>query len=77
MSGEFIVVNKHLMKDLIALNLWDDSMKNRIMTANGSIQNIPEIPQNIKDLYEFLKNKSPEDLDCLKKTICFKNKFKS
>lgn len=51
LSGEFIVVNKHLMKDLIALNLWDDSMKNRIMTANGSIQNIPEIPQNIKDLY--------------------------
>ncbi|SMD36183.1 ribonucleoside-diphosphate reductase alpha chain [Reichenbachiella faecimaris] len=52
LSGEFIVVNKHLMKDLIALNLWDDSMKNRIMTANGSIQNIPEIPQNIKELYK-------------------------
>ncbi|WP_422360384.1 ribonucleoside-diphosphate reductase subunit alpha [Reichenbachiella sp.] len=52
LSGEFIVVNKHLMNDLIALNLWDDSMKNRIMTANGSIQNIPEIPQNIKDLYK-------------------------
>lgn len=51
LSGEFIVVNKHLMKDLIELNLWDDSMKNRIMQANGSIQNIPEIPQNIKDLY--------------------------
>ncbi|MEP3389079.1 MAG: ribonucleoside-diphosphate reductase subunit alpha [Reichenbachiella sp.] len=51
LSGEFIVVNKHLMKDLIALNLWDDSMKNRIMQANGSIQNIPEIPQDIKDLY--------------------------
>ncbi|WP_420582705.1 ribonucleoside-diphosphate reductase subunit alpha [Reichenbachiella sp.] len=52
LSGEFIVVNKHLMNDLIALNLWDDSMKNRIMQANGSIQNIPEIPQNIKDLYK-------------------------
>lgn len=52
LSGEFIVVNKHLMKDLIELNLWDDSMKNRIMQANGSIQNIPEIPQNIKDLYK-------------------------
>lgn len=52
LSGEFIVVNKHLMKDLIALNLWDDSMKNRIMQANGSIQNIPEIPQNIKELYK-------------------------
>ncbi|MFY0627791.1 MAG: ribonucleoside-diphosphate reductase subunit alpha [Reichenbachiella sp.] len=52
LSGEFIVVNKHLMNDLIELNLWDDSMKNRIMQANGSIQNINEIPQNIKDLYK-------------------------
>lgn len=52
LSGEFTVVNKHLMKDLIELGLWDDSMKNRIMQANGSIQEIPEIPQNIKDLYK-------------------------
>ena len=52
LSGEFIVVNKHLMKDLIALNLWDDSMKNRIMQANGSVQNIPEIPDNTKALYK-------------------------
>lgn len=52
LSGEFIVVNKHLMKDLIALNLWDDSMKNRIMQANGSVQTIPEIPENIKALYK-------------------------
>jgi ribonucleoside-diphosphate reductase alpha subunit len=52
LSGEFIVVNKHLMKDLIALNLWDDSMKNRIMQANGSVQNIPEIPDNVKALYK-------------------------
>jgi ribonucleoside-diphosphate reductase alpha chain len=52
LSGEFIVVNKHLMKDLIKINLWDDTMKNRIMQANGSVQNIPEIPQDIKDLYK-------------------------
>jgi len=52
LSGEFIVVNKHLMKDLIELNLWDNSLKNRIMQANGSIQNIPEIPDNIKALYK-------------------------
>ena len=52
LSGEFIVVNKHLMKDLIKLGLWDDNMKNRIMEANGSIQSMPEIPQNIKDLYK-------------------------
>jgi ribonucleoside-diphosphate reductase alpha subunit len=52
LSGEFIVVNKHLMKDLIVLNLWDESMKNRIMQANGSVQSIPEIPDNIKALYK-------------------------
>ncbi len=51
LSGEFIVVNKHLMTDLIKLNLWDERMKNRIMEANGSVQNIPEIPEHIKELY--------------------------
>jgi ribonucleoside-diphosphate reductase alpha chain len=51
LSGEFVVVNKHLLKDLIKLNLWDDKMKNKLIEANGSVQNIPEIPQNIKDLY--------------------------
>jgi ribonucleoside-diphosphate reductase alpha subunit len=51
LSGEFIVVNKHLLKDLIALGLWDDNMKNRLIAANGSVQDIPEIPQHIKDLY--------------------------
>ncbi|MCG8340105.1 MAG: ribonucleoside-diphosphate reductase subunit alpha [Cytophagales bacterium] len=51
LSGEFIVVNKHLLKDLIALNLWDDYMKNEIIAANGSIQHIDRIPQHIKDLY--------------------------
>ena len=52
LSGEFVVVNKHLLKDLIELDLWDDTMKNRLIQANGSVQNIPEIPQNIKDLYK-------------------------
>ena len=51
LSGEFIVVNKHLMKDLIKVGLWDENMKNRLIEANGSIQNIPQIPQNIKDIY--------------------------
>ena len=51
LSGEFIVVNKHLLKDLINLNLWDDSMKDRLMEANGSVQGISEIPDNIKQLY--------------------------
>jgi ribonucleoside-diphosphate reductase alpha chain len=52
LSGEFIVVNKHLMRDLIGLGMWDDTMKNKLIEANGSVQNIPEIPQNIKDLYK-------------------------
>ncbi|AWW31298.1 ribonucleoside-diphosphate reductase subunit alpha [Echinicola strongylocentroti] len=52
LSGEFIVVNKHLMKDLIRLGLWNDSMKNRLIAANGSVQDMPEVPQNIKDLYK-------------------------
>jgi len=52
LSGEFIVVNKFLMRDLIELGMWNDSMKNKLIQANGSVQNIPEIPQNIKDLYK-------------------------
>ncbi len=51
LSGEFIVVNKHLLKDLIKLNLWNESMKDRLMEANGSIQGIKEIPDEIKLLY--------------------------
>ncbi|SFF53748.1 ribonucleoside-diphosphate reductase subunit alpha [Thermoflexibacter ruber] len=52
LSGEFIVVNKHLLKDLIKLGLWNETMKNLIIQANGSIQQIPNIPQRIKDLYK-------------------------
>lgn len=52
LSGEFIVVNKHLLKDLVKLNLWNDTMKQKLIAANGSVQDIPEIPQNIKDIYK-------------------------
>ncbi|MCW3121504.1 MAG: ribonucleoside-diphosphate reductase, alpha subunit [Flavipsychrobacter sp.] len=52
LSGEFIIVNKHLLKDLIALGLWNNSMKNKIIAANGSVQNIDEIPAEIKELYK-------------------------
>ncbi|MDO1450062.1 ribonucleoside-diphosphate reductase subunit alpha [Rhodocytophaga aerolata] len=52
LSGEFTVVNKHLLKDLVRLNLWNEQMKNKVIKSNGSIQNIPEIPQHIKDLYK-------------------------
>jgi len=52
LSGEFMVVNKHLLKDLVALGLWNDAMKQEIIAANGSVQNIQRIPQHIKDLYK-------------------------
>jgi ribonucleoside-diphosphate reductase alpha chain len=52
LSGEFIIVNKHLLKDLINLGLWNNGMKNKIIAANGSIQNIVEIPDDIKELYK-------------------------
>ncbi|WP_342647831.1 ribonucleoside-diphosphate reductase subunit alpha [Mucilaginibacter sp. CSA2-8R] len=52
LSGEFVIVNKHLLRDLVDLGLWNSRMKDTIISANGSIQNIAEIPQNIKDLYK-------------------------
>ncbi len=52
LSGEFVIVNKHLMKDLIKLGLWNSDMKNKLIAAKGSVQAIPEIPQDIKDLYK-------------------------
>jgi ribonucleoside-diphosphate reductase alpha subunit len=52
LSGEFIIVNKHLLKDLVQLGLWNDTMKNKIIAANGSIQQINEIPAEIKALYK-------------------------
>jgi ribonucleoside-diphosphate reductase alpha chain len=52
LSGEFIIVNRHLLKDLVRSGLWNRDMRHKIMAANGSIQNITEIPQDIKDLYK-------------------------
>ncbi|OJJ19828.1 ribonucleoside-diphosphate reductase subunit alpha [marine bacterium AO1-C] len=52
LSGEFVVVNKHLLNDLVELGLWNKDMENRIKAANGSVQSIPEIPQNLKDIYK-------------------------
>ncbi len=51
LSGEFIIVNKYLLRDLISLGLWSRKMKNQLIAANGSIQSIPEIPDHIKALY--------------------------
>ncbi len=52
LSGEFIIVNKHLLKDLVKLGLWNEQLKNKIIAANGSIQQINEIPDNLKDIYK-------------------------
>jgi ribonucleoside-diphosphate reductase alpha subunit len=52
LSGEFVVVNKHLLKDLVKEGLWNPEMRQRLMAHNGSVQNINEIPQNLKDLYK-------------------------
>src|ERR1700710_2557316 len=52
LSGEFIIVNKFLLRDLVNRGLWDTAMKDKIITANGSIQDIAEIPAEIKDLYK-------------------------
>ena len=51
-SGEFIIVNKYLVKELVKLGLWNDTLKNKIMSQNGSIQNIPEIPTSLKEIYK-------------------------
>ncbi|NLP57259.1 ribonucleoside-diphosphate reductase subunit alpha [Lutibacter sp. B1] len=62
LSGEFIVVNKHLLEDLVELGLWNNDMKEDIMRANGSIQHIEEIPQNLKDLYKTVWEMSMKDI---------------
>ena len=52
LSGEFVIVNKHLLKDLIERELWSDDMKYKLIARNGSVQDIPEVPQDLKDLYK-------------------------
>ncbi|WP_295791110.1 ribonucleoside-diphosphate reductase subunit alpha [Mucilaginibacter sp.] len=52
LSGEFIIVNKYLLRDLVNRGLWDTAMKDKIITANGSIQDIAEIPADVKELYK-------------------------
>ena len=62
LSGEFIVVNKHLLEDLVELGLWNDSIKQEIMRANGSVQGIDIIPQDIKELYKTVWELSMKDI---------------
>ena len=62
LSGEFIVVNKHLLEDLVELGLWNDALKQEIMRANGSVQGIDVIPQDIKELYKTVWELSMKDI---------------
>jgi ribonucleoside-diphosphate reductase alpha chain len=62
LSGEFIVVNKHLLEDLVRLGLWNEGLKQELMRANGSIQNIEGIPEDIKELYRTVWELSMKDI---------------
>jgi ribonucleoside-diphosphate reductase alpha chain len=62
LSGEFIVVNKHLLEDLVSLGLWNENLKQELMRANGSVQHIDVIPQNIKELYKTVWELSMKDI---------------
>ncbi|MEB8328096.1 ribonucleoside-diphosphate reductase subunit alpha [Flavobacteriaceae bacterium KMM 6897] len=62
LSGEFIVVNKHLLEDLVGLGLWNENMKQELMRANGSVQDIDGIPEDIKELYKTVWELSMKDI---------------
>ncbi|MBT8188145.1 MAG: ribonucleoside-diphosphate reductase subunit alpha [Croceitalea sp.] len=62
LSGEFIVVNKHLLEDLVSLGLWNENLKQDLMRANGSIQHIESIPEEIKELYKTVWELSMKDI---------------
>jgi ribonucleoside-diphosphate reductase alpha chain len=62
LSGEFIVVNKHLLEDLVKRGLWDEQLKQEIMLHNGSVQNIDRIPQDLKELYKTVWEMSMKDI---------------
>ena len=62
LSGEFIVVNKHLLEDLVELGLWNEELKQAIMRANGSIQHIDGLPEDLKELYKTVWELSMKDI---------------
>jgi len=62
LSGEFIIVNKHLLKDLVDLGLWNEDMKQELMRSNGSIQDIKQIPDELKELYKTVWEMSMKDI---------------
>jgi ribonucleoside-diphosphate reductase alpha chain len=52
LAGEYIIVNKHLLKDLVSLGIWNEDLKNKLIAANGSVQSLAEVPDNLKALYK-------------------------
>ena len=62
LSGEFIVVNKHLLEDLVNLGLWNEDLKQELMRANGSIQQLDNVPEEIKELYKTAWEMSMKDI---------------
>ena len=62
LSGEFIVVNKHLLEDLVERGLWNEDMKQELMRNNGSVQNIQGIPNDLKELYRTVWEMSMKDI---------------
>jgi ribonucleoside-diphosphate reductase alpha chain len=62
LSGEFIVVNKHLLYDLVERGLWNETLKQEIMRHNGSVQNIDQIPNDLKELYKTVWEMSMKDI---------------
>lgn len=62
LSGEFIVVNKHLLNDLVERGLWNETLKQEIMRHNGSVQNIESVPQDLKELYKTVWEMSMKDI---------------
>ena len=62
LSGEFVIVNKHLLKDLIERGLWSEDMKYKLIASNGSVQNIPGIPEDLKALYKTVFEIKQKDL---------------
>lgn len=62
LAGEFVIVNKHLVNDLVELGLWSDQMRNQIISEKGSIQNIPEIPSEIRSIYRTVWEIKQRDL---------------
>jgi len=61
MAGEFTVVNSHLMEDLIALDMWNEEIRDRLLYNRGSVQNIPNFPKHLKDVYKTVWEISQKD----------------